>query len=454
MKNQRRVVFIGGTIAIFLFFSLTGRGQTAYDDQYYGQTDNPVSNYTGLPGDDFSLEGALELFRQSSSPEGFEKALNDERNDVNNLDLDGDGLIDYVRVLDRTKGTLHAVVIQAIVGRGDYQDIAVIEIERKNRDEVAIQIVGDEDMYGGNVIIEPKRPEYNDSWYGYNNQYNYAGNSNYGRGRGIYNAWDWPVIRYIYSPTYVVWVSPWAYRSYPGWYRSWHPYHWNDFSSRCQRYNPHFVIIYHPVVFHAREWYQPYRTTSKTVHVKYATQISTYRSQRTAVVVKTGNYRVYERSNNTAANVAAKDNRPQRTSAAPVSRATTTSPARSATTTRTNAPQRSPRVSEDGAQNPNTGIMNRPSRSAPTNTSVDVPVSRATTPASDIEKKRSTSVQGSLNAPSSSRRPQPAVRERATSSRELAPRNSSTSTQRAHNKPSARNESANGRRSSDRPSRK
>jgi len=112
------------------------------------------------------------------------------------------------------------------------------------------------------------------------------------------------------------------------------------------------------------------------------------------------------------------------------------------------------RVSEDGAQNPNTGIMNRPSRSAPTNTSVDVPVSRATTPASDIEKKRSTSLQGSLNAPSSSRSPQPAVRERATSSRELAPRNSSTSTQRAHNKPSARNESANGRRSSDRPSRK
>ena len=30
---------------------------------------------TGLPGDNFSLEGALELFKKSVSPEEFEKAL-------------------------------------------------------------------------------------------------------------------------------------------------------------------------------------------------------------------------------------------------------------------------------------------------------------------------------------------------------------------------------------------
>ena len=35
---------------------------------------------TGLPGDHFSLDGALELFKNAESPEAFEKALNTENN--------------------------------------------------------------------------------------------------------------------------------------------------------------------------------------------------------------------------------------------------------------------------------------------------------------------------------------------------------------------------------------
>ena len=46
---------------------------------------------TGLPGDNFSLQGALAIFENATSPEEFEKAINTEGNHVNNLDLDGDG---------------------------------------------------------------------------------------------------------------------------------------------------------------------------------------------------------------------------------------------------------------------------------------------------------------------------------------------------------------------------
>lgn len=56
---------------------------------------------TGLPGDNFSLQGALQLFQNASSPEDFEKQLNTESNHVNNLDLNGDGDIDYIRVVDK-----------------------------------------------------------------------------------------------------------------------------------------------------------------------------------------------------------------------------------------------------------------------------------------------------------------------------------------------------------------
>lgn len=86
---------------------------------------------TGLPGDHFSLQGALDLFKKSSSPEEFEKLLNTESNQVNNLDLNGDGEIDYIRVVDQTEDDVHALILQAVVNDKESQDIAVIEIERR-----------------------------------------------------------------------------------------------------------------------------------------------------------------------------------------------------------------------------------------------------------------------------------------------------------------------------------
>ena len=70
---------------------------------------------TGLPGDNFSLQGALEMFKQSSSIEQFEKLINTESNNVNNLDLNGDGEIDYVKVIDKADKDVHAFILQVAV---------------------------------------------------------------------------------------------------------------------------------------------------------------------------------------------------------------------------------------------------------------------------------------------------------------------------------------------------
>jgi hypothetical protein len=66
---------------------------------------------TGLPGDNFSLQGALEMFQKAGSPEDFEKLLNEENNHVNNLDLNDDGKIDYIRVIDNSEKNAHALCI-------------------------------------------------------------------------------------------------------------------------------------------------------------------------------------------------------------------------------------------------------------------------------------------------------------------------------------------------------
>ncbi len=85
------------SILAFLLLSFTLSGISL-------NAQNPsTEDSTGLPGDNFSLEGALTMFQKASSPEEFEKMLNTENNHVNNLDLNGDGQIDYVRVIDKIR---------------------------------------------------------------------------------------------------------------------------------------------------------------------------------------------------------------------------------------------------------------------------------------------------------------------------------------------------------------
>ena len=108
-----------------------------------------------VPGDDFSLEGALELFKKSASPEEFERMLNSPESKVNNLDLNQDGEIDYIRVIDKNEGNVHAFIMQAVLSSSESQDVAVIELEKLANGKAVLQITGDEDVYGIETIIEP-----------------------------------------------------------------------------------------------------------------------------------------------------------------------------------------------------------------------------------------------------------------------------------------------------------
>ncbi len=108
----------------------------------------------GLPGDNFDLYGALELFKKADTPENFEKAINSNGNEVNKLDLDGDGKADYVRVVDKKDSDIHTLVLQVAVSASEIQNVAVIEVEKTGNDRTHVQIVGDEALYGKNYRIE------------------------------------------------------------------------------------------------------------------------------------------------------------------------------------------------------------------------------------------------------------------------------------------------------------
>src|SRR5690349_5117265 len=85
---------------------------------------------SGMPGDQFNLYGALEAFKRSNSPEAFERMLNQEGNNINNLDLNDDGEIDYIRVINRKDNDVQLFILQVPVTQKENQDIAVIELER------------------------------------------------------------------------------------------------------------------------------------------------------------------------------------------------------------------------------------------------------------------------------------------------------------------------------------
>ena len=226
----------------------------------FGQSVEPE-----VPGDHFSLEGALELFKKSSSPEEFEKMLNSPDSKVNNLDLNGDGYIDYVRVLDHYEGDVHAFILQAVISERESQDIAVIELEKLSNGKAVLQIIGDEDIYGVTTIIEPTREVRT-----------YAGTRS---SATVVNVWAWPSVQYVYHPSYSVWISPWGWHRRPIWYHTWRPVTYVHYYSYWRPYRPYYTICHTRRVVYAHNIYRPHRRISVVVRTRYNDRIDRYRSE-------------------------------------------------------------------------------------------------------------------------------------------------------------------------------
>ncbi|MEX2232519.1 MAG: hypothetical protein WD824_10180 [Cyclobacteriaceae bacterium] len=227
----------------------------------YAQVNDPE-----VPGDHFSLEGALELFKKSSSPEEFEKMLNSRDSKVNNLDLDGDGYIDYIRVHDKYEGNVHAFIIQAVVSERENQDVAVIELEKLANGKAVLQIIGDADIYGIETIIEPTQEVRT-----------YAGTTS---NRTVVNVWSWPSVQYVYAPYYDGWSSPWGWYHRPVWYHRWRPIAYVHYYPIWRPYRHYYSVCHSHRVVYAHSIYRPYRSTSVVVRDRHHSQIDRYRSAR------------------------------------------------------------------------------------------------------------------------------------------------------------------------------
>ena len=145
-----------------------------------------------VPTDDISknldLKAVATAFGESKDLEEFEQRLNDNESHISNLDLNNDGEVDYLRVIEDNKNATHNILIQAVIGKDNYQDVATILVERNSNNKTTVEIVGDQNLYGENNVIEPV--------------YLYTPS----------------IFSYLWTPGYYSWYSPYYWGYYPSYF--------------------------------------------------------------------------------------------------------------------------------------------------------------------------------------------------------------------------------------------
>jgi len=240
-------------------------------DLYKTEADATENTETlGLPGDNLDLYAALDLFQKSKTIEEFEASLNDEKTGINNLDLNLDGEVDFIKVVSKNEGDDFTFVLQIDVLEKEVQDVAVILVSKNKDKKVTIQMIGDESLYGKDYAIEPK-PEV--AAVTANPAYSGTDAVAENAPATVVVIESAPIVQYVYSPVYVPYYPPYYYGYYPPYY---HPYPVVSVNIYFGRSHHHHHNHYHgghrggnTVIIHNSNTYNNYnrtRNTSNTVN--------------------------------------------------------------------------------------------------------------------------------------------------------------------------------------------
>jgi len=157
------------------------------------ETHTTIVSPTSEAAEGLDLHAVSELFKDAKNLEAFEKALNDQDNGANNLDLDEDGNVDFIRVVENVAGDTHIIILQVPLGKTEFQDVATIEVEKTGTTSYNFQVRGNEIIYGPDYYFVPV----------------------------VATIATWSVIRWIYHPHYRPYRSVFAYGVFPRWWTPW-----------------------------------------------------------------------------------------------------------------------------------------------------------------------------------------------------------------------------------------
>jgi hypothetical protein len=202
------------------------------------------------------LQAVSELFKESENLEAFEKSLNDPELGINNLDLDENGEVDFIRVVEETDGDSRMVILQDCLGEDEFQDVATIEIEKSDED-YNMQVQGNDELYGEGYYVEPVHVHIH----------------------------AWPIVTWLYRSTHRPYWSAYYFGYYPWWWRVRHPVLRHAYRERAVIYTKRagFRFTRAPrVVVTRRVKYHPHSSTlvkRKVVHTPHGTKVITKKKQ-------------------------------------------------------------------------------------------------------------------------------------------------------------------------------
>ncbi len=166
---------------------------TVFATQIQAQDRTSVNAMNNEISDNLDLRAVASIFGDSRNLQDFERRLNDPELQISNLDLNNDNEVDYLRVIETVENRTHVIIIQSVIDRDVYQDVATIDVEKDRNNQIHVQVVGDVYMYGQNYIYEPVY---------YSTPLIYASfwSANY---RPYYSTWNWgyyPSYYYAWNP--------------------------------------------------------------------------------------------------------------------------------------------------------------------------------------------------------------------------------------------------------------
>ena len=194
-KYFKYLLIIMATVSVFsIIKSLTEPQKSTETGNYHIKLiKQPLSLEKGL---DLQLVG--ELLKRARNAEEFESLLNSKDTGVNNLDLNGNGRVDYIRVAEFSEGSVRGFKLTAAPEPGVIREIALIAIEKRDDEpdqDARVEIRGNPEIYG-------KNHHYQAGWGGV--------------GTGL-------MLGYLFGSLHRPWSSPWSHGYYPPGYQSYPP---------------------------------------------------------------------------------------------------------------------------------------------------------------------------------------------------------------------------------------
>lgn len=363
-----------------------------------------VTDYNTDPCFYLDLNAVAAAFAESRTVKEFEQLLNSSRYMINNLDLNKDGWVDYLRVIETHRGYHHTFLIQACLAPGVFQDVATLVAERQ-ANALYVEVIGDRYLYGYNYIVRPvfiKRPPLWDVF-----------------GRANYAIWSSPYY-YGYFPSYYTKPKPVYlnhYQAYVSTYMTNHHYchhcdypqqpHYSGYTEMTQSHRRNDYAVAHPDNSFERRVTNA--ASASGVSVRNAAQLRTEVEKSAGTSARTSGT-----ATATSATTSSTSGRSSSTSTSSTSsRTTTTSTAssRTSTSTRTGSTATtttssgtSARTSGTATTGTSTAVTKAPTTTRQPSTSVDTRVNKSGTTRTTVKTTDATGRTTTVKRESSSTR--------------------------------------------------